>query len=112
MLEFERNGDVEKVVRDGLVDRIPAKALRKPVDEVEAMSMLHRKIGEESDEIRGSAYADPKEYADCLEVLMALAGRMGIDWKTVEACRIAKLAAVGGFESVLIYDPGLDDTRG
>jgi predicted house-cleaning noncanonical NTP pyrophosphatase (MazG superfamily) len=111
MLDEEQR-KVRKIVRDGLVDRIPPEALRLPIDESEALTMLHAKIAEESDEIRGSAYADPSEYADCLEVLMALSKRAGVEWATVESCRIDKLARVGGFESALIYDPGMDHTRG
>jgi predicted house-cleaning noncanonical NTP pyrophosphatase (MazG superfamily) len=102
--------DGVKIVRDGLVDRIPKEALRNEGSTEAVLSMLQAKITEETGEFAASGWTDPKELADALEVLHALARHSGIEWEVVETARIEKRTTHGGFETGLVYDRRLDPT--
>ena len=104
-------GGRRKIVRDLLADRIPAAALTQAADLESHRDMLADKSAEEMAEIRASAYVDPSEYADALEVLVSLAELSGVDWSEVERIRIAKRTSRGAFLSGLVYDPALDPER-
>lgn len=71
-------GGRRKIVRDLLADRIPAAALTQAADLESHRDMLADKSAEEMAEIRASAYVDPSEYADALEVLVSLAELSGV----------------------------------
>jgi predicted house-cleaning noncanonical NTP pyrophosphatase (MazG superfamily) len=102
---------MRKLIRDGLIDRIPRVALSQAVSDEQHRDLLADKIGEEVDEIRRSGYNDPYEFADALEALMQLAVSSEIRWDVVEACRVAKKAEKGGFARGLLYDQDLDPEK-
>lgn len=96
---------MEKLVRDLLDRRIPPDEIRLETDPDRLASALQAKLGEETDELARSGYRDLEEFADVLEVLLALAGRAGFSAADVEARRLAKRAEKGGFERGLMYQP-------
>lgn len=96
-----------KIVRDKLDALIPAAALRTARAE-EIIPLLLAKVREETGEIEDSNCADIGEFGDALESLMALAAAAGHQWADVEAARVAKRNARGGFEKGLVYDPSAD----
>lgn len=107
-----RPATAAKLVRDGLSGIIPGRALTRAADDREVLSLLSDKLVEEGREAADAGYGSAEEFADCLEVLMAMARRGGVAWEDVEAARLAKLASRGSFDLGLLYHPSLDDSRG
>ncbi len=92
---------VEKLVRDQIPATIAAAGAVPHVRRAEAADMvplLIRKLGEEAAEVAASGQPpDPEEIADVLEVLRALAVRLGLGWADIERPCAAKRAERAGF---------------
>lgn len=96
---------MKRVVHNKLVrDRIPeivAAAEDRPttrvLDEAEYIRELRRKLMEEVEEFNISD--DAEELVDILEVVYAIASRMGIDPIVLDKMRNAKKEKRGGFEA-------------
>jgi len=105
----------EKLIRDNLDRRIPAEQLRIASDAAEIERLLIAKLDEELQELAASGYNDAAEYADVLEVLMALATRRGIEAVTIARARQAKRREKGGFGRGLVWraptDPADIDSK-
>ncbi len=94
---------MEKLVRDKIPDIIRSKG-EEPVtriaDELEYDQKLREKLVEEVEEfLRDNNTA---ELADILEVVYALAGRLGTSREEVEQLRKQKAEERGGFEEGII----------
>jgi predicted house-cleaning noncanonical NTP pyrophosphatase (MazG superfamily) len=94
-----------KIIRDGLVSRIPADQIRPVTSLPEHLAFMGAKFVEERDELAAADYQDTAEYADMLQVLMDTAALAGVSWPAVEAARLAKLQERGGFLGGSIYTP-------
>jgi predicted house-cleaning noncanonical NTP pyrophosphatase (MazG superfamily) len=92
-----------KLVRDKLSQVIPAQELRKETDPQVLARFLRLKFNEEYQELKDSDYNDINEFADCIEVLLALAKQVGYSQEAVEEARQRKLQEKGGFEDGLIW---------
>lgn len=97
----------EKLVRD-LIPRIIEADGRTPqlrqVDDQVAAPFAHRKVLEEAaelyDALRSGKIEDVRaELADLLEIMRRTAHLAGVPWNDVEATRIARAEARGGFEA-------------
>jgi len=90
---------MSKLVRDGLVEEIRRDEGRRVVDVAEVgeyEGLLSKKLVEEATE--WAVDRDVRELADCLEVLHAIVGHMGIPWAEVERLRQLKREQRGGYE--------------
>lgn len=76
-------------------------------DEPLGLALLHLKLEEELSELKESNFSDIEEYADVIEVLIALAGRRGIPENELFATRHKKLIEKGGFSSFLVLKDDL-----
>lgn len=94
-----------KIIRDGLVGRIPADQIRTVASRQEHLDALAAKLTEERNELAAAAYADPEEFADILQVLIDLASIAGVSWDAIEDARKTKLSGRGGFVGGHIYTP-------
>ncbi len=88
-----------KLIRDRYQDLIPNDGswMRLPSGGKRHIRELKRKLMEEVDELRESAYLDAEEYADVIEVLKCLAFYHNVDWSDVEDGIYAKQAKYGKF---------------
>ena len=93
----------EKIVRDLLAAAIPAAELRVETDLAAIRALLDAKLDEEIAELRATGHSDPAEFADVIEVLLALASGAGITSDAIDSARAAKLAARGGFRDGLVW---------
>lgn len=84
-----------KLVRDGIPAMVGAGAVARVLDADEYAAALHAKLKEEVAEYLEAH--DPEELADVLEVLHALAALHGWTPAELEAKRVAKAQARGGF---------------
>lgn len=112
---------VEKLIRDRLPDMMRAQGLAvedRRLDDDAFRAALLEKLVEESIEARGATSPDAllEELADVAEVLHALLDLGGRTFKDLEAVRLAKREARGGFDD-RVYNaavsapdgaPGLD----
>lgn len=89
----------DKLVRDGIPQLLADKGMQVELLELEdSMLALKTKLGEESLELMAATDAQlHEELADVLEVLHALAERVGLSWEHLEAIRQQKRAKRGGF---------------
>jgi predicted house-cleaning noncanonical NTP pyrophosphatase (MazG superfamily) len=90
-----------KLVRDKVPDVIRASGVEpitRVADEAEYARLLRDKLIEEVNEFLDSD--DPAELADVAEVVLALAGTLGVN---LEALRAAKHAERGGFEQRIVW---------
>ncbi len=94
-----------KLIRDKIPDHIRAKG-GTPVfhvaDEVEYWTKLKEKVLEEFEEFKADESVE--EFADLMEVLMAIAEYKNFDPETVEKVRAEKVAKRGAFKERLILD--------
>lgn len=92
--------EYQKLVRDAIPDMIKAdtgkKAHVRTLQKEEFLHALDKKLEEEVAEYIASH--DTQELADILEVLNALLDAQGISMEAVEAIRLSKKAARGGFD--------------
>jgi predicted house-cleaning noncanonical NTP pyrophosphatase (MazG superfamily) len=91
-----------KLVRDRLGERIPAHELRQ-AEPGELSGLLRRKLTEECRELEESGYEDIAEFADVIEVLLAIAALAGHSPEQVEAARRAKSISRGAFDQGLVW---------
>ena len=96
-----------KLVRDKLVEKIPAQQLHR-CENSELDGFLHRKLREELDELIASDFLDPNEFADVIEVLMAIAWRSCIGEERITFLRLAKMQSRGGFANGLVWTPPIN----
>jgi len=92
--------DHNKLVRDRIPEIIAAAGDRpttRVLDRAEYIHELRRKLVEEVGEFNTSN--DAEELVDILEVVYAIASRMGIDPIQLEKMRNAKKEKRGGFET-------------
>jgi len=101
-----------KLVRDKIPQIIRA-AGTEPVIRVasaeEYRSLLRAKLVEEVEEFLASD--DPTELADVLEVLLALAGELGVDRNQLEKLRSVKASQRGGFADRIVWSGNAPDQR-
>ena len=94
----------DKLVRDRIPEILEAKGIeasfRECADETEHLDRLAAKLREEADEFFRDRNAE--ELADVLEVVHALAERLGLDPSEVEALRARKKDERGGFSKRLV----------
>lgn len=89
-----------KLVRDRIPEIITAagdRPITRILDEAEYIDELRRKLVEEVEEFNISD--DAEELVDILEVVYAIASRMGIDPILLDKLRNAKKEKRGGFEA-------------
>ncbi|GGE00070.1 nucleoside triphosphate pyrophosphohydrolase [Paenibacillus nasutitermitis] len=92
-----------KLVRDKIPQIIEANG-KTPHTRIlsadEYQSVLRTKLREETEEYFQAANPQDalEELADMLEVIRALAGAQGASWEQLEAIRVKKAEARGGFE--------------
>jgi predicted house-cleaning noncanonical NTP pyrophosphatase (MazG superfamily) len=112
---------VEKLIRDGLPAMMRAQGLTvedRRLDDSAFRAALLDKLVEEAAEARGAKNPDAllEELSDVVEVLRALLAVSGRSLEELEAVRLAKRAARGGFDE-RVYNaavsapdgaPGLD----
>lgn len=105
--------DYNKLVRDRIPEIIAAAGDRpktQVLDEDEYIHELRRKLVEEVEEFNTSC--DAEELVDILEVVYAIASRMGIDPIMLDKLRNAKKEKRGGFEAkVFLIHTESDDER-
>jgi predicted house-cleaning noncanonical NTP pyrophosphatase (MazG superfamily) len=94
---------VQKLIRDRLPQMMRDQGLdvfERQLDEAEFLAALKEKLVEEAGEARDAASPAElaAELADVLEVMTALAETSGFSMEEVEAQRLAKRAARGGFD--------------
>lgn len=93
-----------KLVRDK-IPQIIRDAGAEPVTRVaeagEYRGLLRAKLVEEVEEFLASD--DPNELADILEVVLALAGDLGVDRDHLEKLRTAKAFERGGFADRIVW---------
>jgi predicted house-cleaning noncanonical NTP pyrophosphatase (MazG superfamily) len=88
-----------KLVRDNITAIIEAsgrKVVTRTLDDGEYATELRRKLTEEVQEFIESGTLE--ELADVLEVVLALASRLGADPHTLERARARKCLERGGFD--------------
>jgi predicted house-cleaning noncanonical NTP pyrophosphatase (MazG superfamily) len=93
-----------KLVRDKIPQIIRdtgAEPVTRVADAEEYRDLLRAKLVEEVDEFLASD--DPNELADVLEVLLALAGDLGVDRDHLEKLRTAKAFERGGFADRIVW---------
>jgi predicted house-cleaning noncanonical NTP pyrophosphatase (MazG superfamily) len=93
-----------KLVRDGIPQIIRDSGV-EPVTRVagaeEYRGLLRAKLAEEVEEFLASD--DPNELADVLEVVLALAGDLGVDRDQLEKLRAAKALQRGRFADRIVW---------
>lgn len=93
-----------KLVRDK-IPQIIRDAGDEPVTRIadveEYRELLRAKLVEEVDEFLASD--DPNELADVLEVLLTLAGDLGVDQDQLEKLRVGKAFERGGFADRIVW---------
>mgnify|MGYP001464871069 CR=1 FL=1 len=72
-------------------------------------SFLEEKFKEECNELTQSGFSDVSEFADVLEVMLALAQRHGISLHDILDSRVIKLVSKGGFNKGVILNKAQDD---
>lgn len=93
-----------KLVRDKIPQIIRdtgAEPVFRVADAEEYRGLLRAKLVEEVEEFLTSE--DPTELADVLEVLLALAGDLGVDRDHLEKLRTAKAFERGGFADRIVW---------
>ena len=98
-----------KLVRDKIPEIIRAKGevpSTRVAEGTEYQNLLLAKLSEEVLEFIASD-GDPGELADILEVVMALADGLGIDWQELERLRAKKAAERGGFSQRIVWSGNL-----
>ncbi len=93
-----------KLVRDKIPQIIRdtgAEPVTRVADVEEYRKLLRAKLVEEVEEFLSSD--DPNELADVLEVLLALAGDLGVDQDHLEKLRTAKAVQRGGFADRIVW---------
>lgn len=93
-----------KLVRDRVPQIIRARGdepLVRVADRDEYRDLLRGKLTEEVEEFLSSE--DPEELADILEVVLTLAGELGVDAAGLETLRTAKVAERGGFAERIVW---------
>ncbi|MFH0956465.1 MAG: nucleoside triphosphate pyrophosphohydrolase [Candidatus Aenigmatarchaeota archaeon] len=88
----------EKLVRDRIPEIIKREGREPTVriaGEKEFPVLLHKKLLEETGEFTKKPSVD--ELSDVLEVVLALAGEMGITWEQLESAANKKREQKGGF---------------
>src|SRR6266540_2923453 len=93
-----------KLVRDKIPQIIRdtgAEPVTRVADVEEYRKLLRAKLVEEVEEFLSSD--DPNELADVLEVLLALAGDLGVDQDQLEKLRRAKAFERGGFSNRIVW---------
>lgn len=93
-----------KLVRDKIPQIIRAtgqEPLLRIAGRQEYQDLLRRKLTEEVEEFMASGEAE--ELADVLEVVLALAGELGVDAGRLEALRAAKAMERGSFNERIVW---------
>lgn len=93
-----------KLVRDKIPQVIRdagAEPVVRVADAEEYRILLRAKLVEEVEEFLASE--DPKELADVLEVLLALADDLGVDRDGLEKLRMVKASERGGFADRVVW---------
>ncbi len=93
-----------KLVRDKIPQLIRdtgGEPVVRIADAEEYRGLLRAKLVEEVEEFLASD--DPNELADVLEVLLALAGDLGVDQDQLEKLRRAKAFERGGFSNRIVW---------
>jgi len=87
---------IPQIIRDTGAEPVVAIA-----DAEEYRGLLRAKLVEEVEEFLASD--DPNELADVLEVLLALAGELGVDRDQLEKLRTAKVFERGAFGDRIVW---------
>lgn len=90
----------EKLIRDH-IPGMPEDAWYT-VDQETANEMLIEKLTEELEELQDTDWKDPYEFADVLEVLMAIARTRKVKWSDIEVARRVKFIERGGFSNKVL----------
>jgi predicted house-cleaning noncanonical NTP pyrophosphatase (MazG superfamily) len=102
---------VEKLIRDRLPAMMRAQGLtvfERPLDDAAYLDALKAKLVEEAEEARSAGPDDlAGELADVLEVVLALAAAQGVSREDLEALRLRKREARGGFDA-RIYNEAVE----
>lgn len=93
---------MKKLIRDKYEDIIEPSKLEKSEDTVEKFYLLNEKINEELVELRETVFNDVEEFADVVEVLMAMAKFQGINEADIQEAREKKNNSKGKFNNFLI----------
>ena len=89
---------MKKLIRDH-IPGIPDYTWYEETDKKILYGYLKDKLNEEIKELQDSDFTDIKEYADVLEVLMALSRFKKIKWSDIEIARRIKFVERGGFSN-------------
>lgn len=93
----------EKLVRDRIPELIKSEGREPAVrvaDEKEFHVLLQKKLVEEAGDLTKKPTVE--ELSDVLEVVMALAGEMGITWEELQEASNRKRDEKGGFASRVV----------
>ncbi len=93
----------EKLIRDKLVDVIPAAEVRFERSPDVVLGFTVAKLHEELSELQHAHFGDVQEFADVLEVLLRIAAVNGMTFADIEDARLKKLEAKGGFDNGVIW---------
>lgn len=97
----------EKLVRDKIPEIIKKNGQNPDIRQAgrdEFLSLLREKLLEESSEFSSNPCME--ELSDVLEVVIALAGELGVTWEELENARCKKRAERGGFaERIVLREP-------
>jgi predicted house-cleaning noncanonical NTP pyrophosphatase (MazG superfamily) len=91
-----------KLIRDKYIEIISSEKLTKVSSREQHSELLTRKLFEEINELWETGFHSLEEFADVLEVLMAIAKHKGVSLEAVEKIRLKKRDEKGGFEDGVI----------
>lgn len=93
---------MKKLIRDKLDNVIPEEHLSFCSHD-DYFPLLLAKLGEELEELALSDFKDVAEYADVMEILLAIADYNKISKDDIMSARIEKLYKNGGFKKGLLF---------
>lgn len=93
-----------KIIRDKLAGRITDAPVRAITDNSLFRELLLEKLIEELGELADSNYKDVFEYADVIEVVLAIAYQNAISVTQINNARMEKLDKNGGFKEGWILE--------
>ena len=95
----------EKLIRDGVEERVLAGDLRKETNPARVLALLDVRLDQDLANLREAARPEADDYAELFEVLLARAAHLGISREQIEAARLARRDERGGFDSALVWTP-------
>lgn len=94
----------EKLIRSKIINALNPRQWRRASSVGEAMHFLRAKVDEEWKEIVDAKFKDAYEYADLIEVLLAIGKMNGITAQQIKAAMKQKREAYGNFDANIILD--------